>query len=217
MLPLPIHIYFEIAALLTSIILWYKLRHSSLFWLLPYLAFIVGIELTGRYIRTELRQPNAWLYNISVPIEFLFYGFIFYLHYNRYSFIQLAKFFLILFAVFALCNILFIQGFQSFNTNILKVGSFSMIILACLYFTELLSRNERVNLLREPMFWLTTGVFLFNTGEFFYSLFSDYLIKSHLDKPRKIFSSINNKLIWVLYTCIAISIICTKPRKHQKA
>jgi len=217
MFPLPIHIYFEIAALLTSIIFWYKLRHSKLCWLLPYLIFIVAIELSGRYIRTELHQPNAWLYNISVPIEFLFYGLIFYLHYNRNSFIQLTKFFLILFAIFALCNILFIQGFQKFNTNILKVGNFSMIILGCLYFTELLSRNERVNFLREPMFWLATGILLFNTGEFFYSLFSDYLIKNHLDKPRKIFSSINNKLIWVLYTCIVISIICTRPRKHQKA
>jgi len=124
---------------------------------------------------------------------------------------------LILFAIFVFCNMLFIQRFQKFNTNILKVGSFSMIILACLYFTELLSRNERINFLQEPMFWLATGVFLFNTGEFFYSLFSDYLIKNHLDKPRKIFSSINNKLIWVLYTCIAISIICTRPRKYQKA
>ena len=217
MFPLSIQIYFEIAALITSIVFWYKLRYTKLSWLLLFLIFIVAIELTGRYLRTELRQPNAWLYNISVPVEFLFYGFIFYLHYNRNSFIQLAKFFLILFAVFALCNILFIQGFQKFNTNILKVGSFSMIILACLYFTELLSRNERINLLREPMFWLTTGVFLFNTGEFLYSLFSDYLIKNHLDKTRKIFSSINNKLIWVLYTCIVISIICTRPRKHQKA
>src|SRR5688500_16270722 len=99
MFPLPIHIYFEIAALATSIIFWYKLRHTKLSWLLPFLIFIVVVELTGRYIRKELHQPNAWLYNISVPIEFLFYGFIFYLHYYKKSFKQTAKLFLILFLV----------------------------------------------------------------------------------------------------------------------
>jgi hypothetical protein len=150
-----------------------------------------------------------------VPIEFLFYGFIFYLHYTRRSFVQIAKYFLILFAVFSVGNILFVQGFYKFNTNILKLGSFFMIILSCLYFTELLTRDEPVNYLKEAMFWLTAGVFLFNTGEFFYSLFSDYLIRHHLDRTRKIFSEINNKLIWVLYTCIVISIVCTG-KKQQK-
>lgn len=92
-----------------------------------------------------------------------------------------------------------------------------MIILSGLYFVELLSRDDQFGLITEPMFWIAIGVFLFNTGEFFYTLFSDYLIKNHLDRTRKIFSSINNKLIWVLYTCIAISIICIKQRRYQKA
>jgi hypothetical protein len=215
MFPLSIQIYFEIAALLASIIFWYKLRHTRLCWLMPYFIFIVSIEITGRYIRTELKQPNAWLYNISVPVEFLFYALIFYLHFRRQSFLQIAKYFLIVFSVFAICNLFFIQGFYKFNTNILKVGSFCMIVLCCFYFVELLSSDENTYLLKDPMFWLTTGVLLFNTGEFFYTLFSDYLIKNHLDSTRKIFSSINNKLIWVLYTCIIISIICSVPRKQK--
>lgn len=217
MFPLPIHIYFEIAALLASIIFWYKLKNTRLKWLLPFMIFMVSIELSGRYIRIELRQPNAWLYNLSVPIEYLFYALLFYLHYGRKVFKQTAIGFLIGFSIFALCNILFIQGIERFNTNILKAGSFCMIILSCLYFVELLSREDHFNLISEPMFWIATGVFLFNTGEFFYTLFSDYLIKNDLDKTRKIFSSINNKLIWVLYTCIVISIICTKQKKFQKA
>lgn len=217
MFPLPIHIYFEIAALLASLIFWYKLKQITLCWLLPFMIFIVSIELTGRYIRTELHKPNAWLYNLSVPIEYLFYAFLFYLHYQRKIFRQAAIAFLIGFLIFAVCNIMFIQGIERFNTNILKVGSFCMIILSCLYFVELLSRDEQFRLLYEPMFWIATGVFLFNTGEFFYNLFSDYLIKNHFGKTRKIFASINNKLIWVLYTCIAISIICVRQRKYQKA
>ena len=205
------------AALLTSLIFLDKLRFSKLYRLLPFMIFIVSIELTGRYIRTGLHQPNAWLYNLSVPIEYLFYTFLFYLNYQRKVYKQAAVAFLISFTIFSVSNILFIQGIERFNTNILKIGSFCMIVLSCLYFVELLSREDQFNLISEPMFWIAAGVFLFNAGEFFYTLFSDYLIKNHLDKTRKIFSSINNKLIWVLYTCIAISIICIKQRKHQKA
>lgn len=216
MFPFPIHIYFELAALVATIIFWYKLRLTRWYWLLPFLIFIVGVELTGRYIRTELKQPNAWLYNISVPIEYLFYSFLFYLSYQREIFKKLIVAFLIGFSIFAIINIFLIQGFERFNTNILKVGSFCMIVFSCLFFVELLSREEEFRLVEEPMFWIATGIFLFNTGEFFYTLFSDYLIKNHLDRTRKIFSSINNKLIWVLYTCIVISIVCIKQKKYQK-
>ena len=215
MFPLSIHIYFEIAALLTSVLFWYKIKDTRLRWLLPFLFFMVAVELYGRYLRKELHQPNAWLYNVSVPIEYLFYTVIFWRHYTTDLFKKIAQTFLILFFAFVLTNLIFIQGFEKFNTNILKVGSFSMIILCCLYFVELLKYEGDIQLLREPMFWIASGVFLFNTGEFFYTLFSDYLIQNHLDRARTIFSTINNKLIWVLYTCLGISIVCMK--KPQKA
>jgi dipeptide/tripeptide permease len=215
MFPLPLHIYFEIAAFLTSVIFWYKIKHTRLRWFLPFLLFIVVIELYGRYIRKELHQPNAWLYNISVPVEYIFYAFIFWFHFKTKFFQQVTAVFLMLFPVFVLTNIFFIQGFQNFNTNILKAGSFSMILLSCLYFVELLQQEKETRLLKEPMFWIATGVFLFNTGEFFYTLFSDYLIENHLDKARHIFSTINNKLIWVLYTCLAISFLCTEKRPQK--
>ena len=163
MFPFSIHNYFEFAALIACIIYWRKIRGTKLHWLLPFLIFIIAIEMYGRYLRAELRVNNAWLYNISVPIEFLFYGFIFYLHFDRKGFKQTARIFLIGFFVFCVFNLVFIQGVVKFNTNILKLGNFCMIILSCLYFIELLSRDVRINLIREPMFWLTTGIFLFNT------------------------------------------------------
>src|SRR5258705_7636789 len=120
MFPLPDHIFFEIGALLTSILFWYKIKNTKLCWLIYFMIFIVGVELYGRYLRKELHEPNLWLYNISIPIEYLFYGLLFYLHYTRKLFLQIAIFFLIFFSIFAISNILFIQGFEKFNTNILK-------------------------------------------------------------------------------------------------
>lgn len=217
MFPLPIHILFEIGCFLISLVFWYKIRNSKLRWFMPFLLFMVVVELYGRYLRKELLQPNAWLYNLSVPIEYLFYSFIFLIHYKSKLFQNAVKIFMVLFFIFIVANILVIQGFHKFNTNILKIGSFSMIILSCLYFTELLKTESRINLLSEPLFWIATGVFLFNTGEFLYSLFSDFLIINHLDRTRIIFVTINNKLIWLLYTCLAISFLCIAGKKLQRA
>ena len=124
MFPLPLHIYFEIAALIASIIFWRRIQHTILKWFIPFLAFIVAVELTGRYIGKVLRQPNVWLYNISIPIEYLFISFIFYSYYRKRANQYLAMWFLILFTVFVLFNITLIQGMNKFNTNTLVFGSF---------------------------------------------------------------------------------------------
>src|SRR5688500_7923249 len=123
MFPLPLHMYFEIAALIASIIFWRRIQHSLLKWFMPFLAFIVAIEMTGRYIGKELRHPNVWLYNISIPMEYLFMSFIFYSFFEKRSNQYLAMCFLILFSVFVVFNITLIQGMNKFNTNTLVVGN----------------------------------------------------------------------------------------------
>lgn len=215
MFPLTAHMYFEMAALVASVIFWHRIKHTHLRWFLPFLLFIVLIELSGRYIRKELHLPNAWLYNISVPIEYCFYTFILWAYFKSAKVRRITAAFLLCFFLFCLANMFFVQGFRKFNTNILKVASFAMIVLSCLYFTELMRLEHQVDLLREPMFWIVTGLFLFNAGEFFYSLFSDYLITHRMDRTRYIFASINNKLIWVLYTCFIISFLCSESRRQK--
>src|SRR5215213_9009896 len=100
MFPIPLHIYFELAALTLSIIFWKRINQGPLKWFFPYLVLIVAVELTGRYIRRELHQPNVWLYNLSIPLEYLFQGFVFYSFFKNISNHYLAKWFLFLFFCF---------------------------------------------------------------------------------------------------------------------
>lgn len=174
-----------------------------------YLLFIVIVELTGRYIGRVLVEPNFQLFNISVPIEYIFFSFIFYREFQTQKNKLIAKIFLIIFPVFAIINWLFIEGPKQFNTNFLKVGSAAMILLACLYMTELLLRDRRINLFKAPMFWITTGVFIFNAGEFVYSAMS-HVIFQNWSNWLIVVSKINHSLIYVLYSCIIIGIIALK-------
>lgn len=208
MFPLPLFYYFEFGALFFSLVMWKYIRENSFRWFPLYLFFILTVELTARYIRKEHHQPNVWLYNFSIPVEYLFFAFIFYSFYKKGSFKYLAIWFVLLFSVFVILNISIIQGISIFNTNTLMVGSFFMIVLSLSFLYQLYETGEQ-KLFRQPMFWLSVGVLFFNAGEFSYDLLSKYLINAEIDKAAQFFASINNKLIFLLYSCLIISFLCT--------
>ena len=218
MFPLAPNMYFEIGAFITSVVLWPRLRATKLRWLLPYLLLIVSVEMTGRYITYNLHKPNFWLYNFSIPAEYLFYSYIFLLHFRRGTHKGIAKWFLLLFLGFIVVNLFFIQGISAFNSNFLKVGSLAMIIFSCLYFVEILTADEVVNTLALPEFWLVVGIFLFNTGEFFSGVLSEIFVEQW-QKWRRSYATINSGLIYLLYSCIITSIILAsfKSKKQSTA
>jgi len=202
--------YFEMAALATSLLCITSLKETRLRWFIPFLAFIVLVELTGHYLTYVLGQPNAWLYNLSVPVEYLFYSGIYLLHYSSRVNRVIAKGFLALFTLFAIISIVFITGLQTFNSNFLLVGSFFMIIFCLSYLFELYNNVEEGFIWQNPMFWVTVGVFLFNAGEFSYNLLSKYFIDKEVDPTLDLFRSINNRLILVLYSSFIVAFLCQK-------
>lgn len=210
MFPLPPFYYFEIGALIISVVFLYKFDNRPLRWFIPFLLLIICTELFARYYRKELHQPNTWIYNMSIPIEYLFYGFIIGSLCLTEKFRRVIFYTTILLGIWALINLLFIQGHTFLNTNTLKAGSILMIVFSCIGLIDLFTNDNHRQLLRNPLFWICTGVLVFNTGEFLYMFFFDIFLKNGWDKTAKVFGSINNKLIYVLYTSISIAIICTK-------
>lgn len=217
-MPLPLFFYFELLAFVTSAVFLFKAKNRSLRWFPYYLFFIICVEFTAVYIRTVLHQPNVWLYNFSIPVEYLFFGLVFFINLRSLSNRYLARWFLILFSGFAIFNIAFIQGLGKFNSNIVLVGSFFMILLSSIMLFEIYSKDQASTIWIESLFWIASGVLLFNAGEFTYNLLSHYLINKEIDKAAQFFASINNKLIFVLYSCLTIGFVCTKiTGKSKKA
>ena len=210
MFPLPLVIYFETIVFLISATLLYKFNNKPLHWFIPFLLLMVCTEFAGLYLRKALGQSNTWLYNISIPLEYLFYSFIIGSLCLIKSFKKLIFFCSGIFACWIFINLLFIYGITELNTNTLKTGSCFMIFISGLGFVDLFKHDSHFSLLENPLFWICTGVLFFNTGEFLYFFFFDVFLKNGWDKTAKLFASINNKLVYVLYTCISIAIICSK-------
>lgn len=210
MFPLPLHIYFEIAAFLVSILCWRSLSKTGLRWFLPFLLFIVIVELTARYLSYELKQPNAWLFSLSIPCEYCFYAFIFWTAFTINRFKKIALGFIVLFLLYNIFSMIFITGLRFFDMNVLVVGNLAMVVLCILFFIDLYNSSDTQPVLKNSVFWIITGIFLFNAGEFSYNLLSMLIIDEGFDSTLKIFRSINNSLILVLYSCFIIGFICQK-------
>ena len=210
MFPLPLFYYFEFMAFIASLIFLNNSKNKSLQWFRYYLFFIILVELTARYIRKVHHEPNVWLYNFSIPVEYLFYTIIFYFNYRLSFNKHFAKWFLILFFGFVIINLSVIQGIGTFNSFTVLIGSFFMILLSAMMLYDMLIGQEGNNILLKPLFWIAIGVLLFNAGEFTYDVLSNYLINAEIDKAASFFAKINNKLILVLYSCLTIGFICSK-------
>lgn len=212
----PFHIYFEIAALLCAVIFFKSLRKSGFDLFAPYLAFIVLVEVLGWYLPVYLKQHTGWVFNISVPVEYLFFSFIFHQHYQKKINKRIVIVFIVFFAGYMLYYSLF-KNIKYFNAYYLLIGSFVMILMSIAYFFEQFYKNETGNIWNEPMFWITAGVLLFNIGEFSYDLVSNFIIKNLFDPINVLFREVNNKLIILLYLLISIGlIICRKKSKQSR-
>jgi hypothetical protein len=210
MFPLKPYFYIELAAFITSIIFFKYLKGSRWQWLPFFLLLMLFTELAGRYMRKVLSIPNTPLFNITIPLEYLFYAFLF------YSFIQYKTFktcaAIIFWAIFlfAVVNISFFQSFYLLTTNTLKFGSICMIFISGLTLIDLLTSDFKFPIYKIPLFWIAIGVLIFNVGEFIYLSIFNLLLKYDWDKAATLFANINNKLIYVLYGSIIICILCMK-------
>lgn len=214
MYPLSIGDYFELGAFIVSVLAYRRLKGTSFRWFPLFLFFIVLVELIGRYIRIVLLEKNAWLFNISTTVEFLFYAYIFQLELRDPTLKKAASRFIILYPVLVLLNLLFVQGFWVFHSYTMVVGSIFMIIFCSLYFFELLQHPLEGELRKDPMFWFSTGVLFFYLGDLSYNLLFNLLQTYAVTTGRMLFQSINNNLILMLYSCFIIAFLCRRsPRK----
>ncbi|NOT50315.1 MAG: hypothetical protein HOP10_03450 [Chitinophagaceae bacterium] len=201
-------------ALITSIICWNDIKKGKLRWLPFFFFFILCVELTGTYFK-KVPYANAKLYNFSIPIEYLFYLFLFKLHGKKI----LKKFAVLAMLVLATATIFYFinQPLRDFHAKVLLTGQATVILCCCVYFFEKFGNVEDESLLRDHFFWITSGLLLFNLEDFVYFLLYDILKANNWDPGDKWFKLINNSLLLLLYLSYIIAILIYRNNKQRNA
>lgn len=158
--------YFLYLSFLCGIALYFRrgvelyLRIFPIFLLTAILIDFVALWLTRK------TGNNVVLFNFYTTYEFCFYLFVLEEIVNN----KIAKMIVInliwIYPCLALGNIFFIQGVNNWHSVTYSLGSFLIIILCIYYFLEIFRLPKSVKLLREPAFWICTGLLFFNCCSF---------------------------------------------------
>ncbi len=166
-------------------------------------AFIVEwFGFYSLYLSSD-KRINSLIYAIYNPLEFTIIGLYFYYIVNAK---KTKKLFILLIILVVLIEVTStILKFSMFKT--LMIAFFFSSILSLVYFKQLLDSD--VNVVKNPNFWIVTGILFFNAGFFFLSGFVSYLSQKDLELARKLFS-INHLLNIIYYSLVAYGFICQR-------
>jgi hypothetical protein len=207
MLPLSLINYFELVTFFISLFAYPDLKGTPLRHFPFFLAAIVLVELTGRYLRAQLLQPDT--VTLTTTAGFVFYTYIFRSYLQDPFSRRVALVFMIAYPSLVLIQSLMMQGFPS-RSYLPSVGAVFMVLFGFRYFYELLLHPLEGRLRQDTMFWIITGILFFHLGSLSYNLLFNLLEKYTAGEGRKLFQSINNNLILMLYSCFIIAFLCKR-------
>ena len=130
---------------------------------------------------------NHFIVNLSLFPEFIFYGLIYLFSAENTPAKRVITYTGILLMVFTIYNMVFVQGFRTFNTYTRHAAAVAVIIYSLVYLYQLLKKDEVVYFKKEWMFWITTGILVSTLIPIFYYSLFDYIQQNKLDEGGIIF------------------------------
>jgi len=197
-----------LASLRTFILPPQKDRYLKLF--PPFLFLTLVAEIVGQYM-SHKRQINAVLYNPFSVFEFCFYFWIISLLVKNKGIKKIIRIAMIVYAIAAIINIGWIQGIKTFHTNSYGLGCLLIVACCIYYFLELFRTRQNTKLIRNPAFWICSGLLIFYCCTF--PLIG--LLEYWSNMPRVLidnFKLIVDSLNILLYTFFTIAFLCNRTR-----
>lgn len=212
-----LYLFCEIASFVTAIFFYVQKRNKILLYFIPFLFLTVVVELLGRLWASEIAFIKYAMYNIFTSLEFIFYAFLFYIHFKKRNLKLLILLFIPLFILATVLNFVFIQGLnKTFNTYTFLFGSFFVVIFCCCFFYEaVLPDKIDQQLSKQPFFWIVSGLLIYYLGSVIINALFEYLTSNDLrEEGTRIYGIINNSLIVILYTSFCIAFyLCPDNKK----
>jgi hypothetical protein len=206
-MPLPFYNYFIVISLVASLIAYFKWKEELYLKVFPLFLLISMIAEIVAYQLAEKNGNNTVVSNCFSTFEFVFYFYV--LHdviHNRK-----AKKIIFhigwVYVALVVVNFIFIQKITEFATTTYAVGCLMIVAICIYYFLELFQLSRSVDLLRQPAFWICSGLLFFYACSFPIFGFAKYInslpsiLVGHLN-------GILNLLNVFLYSSFTIAFLC---------
>ena len=202
------YIFSIILSLAASLSVYFQRKDDSyLKWFTPFLfitLLVEGVSWFGLFNE----KGNHVMYNVfSSVVEFSFYFFILGEIIKSKRVKRIIRVVLYVYVPVALGNIIFIQKFVGFPSLTYDFGCLFMVAICIYYFFELFQFPHSVALVRQPSFWICSGLLFFYCVSF--PIFGPIRILSALPLVfSKNFAVIINLLNVLLYSSFTIAFLC---------
>jgi hypothetical protein len=197
---------FEILALLVSTLIYSRKNvHLYLRFFPIFLLITIVVEVIGFALREKGLGSNP-LCNFLTVLEFVFYFFVLRLSIKDSRVRRIILYFTILYPIIAIVYILS-QNFYAFHSLTYNIGAISIVCFCVYYFYEVFKTPVINNLLKEPSFWICTGLLIYYSctvpliGVFNY-------INTKIELEQSVFALILTITNVLLYSSFIIAFIC---------
>lgn len=188
----------------------YKLLSNQLKILLLLFAILLIRDVIASFYAI-LKHNNLFLYNLSSIIEVIITGLIFISYIRNVK----VKLFILLLGIFCLSLNLFFWDYNEFSSIILTSTRLFQLIMAIIYYVEVVSEFKHENIIQSSLFWVNNGFIIQATGTFFISLFSGVVLSSQA--PNQLFATYWNTYLVMNITFYAFCAVGMWMARYEKA
>jgi hypothetical protein len=172
--------------------------------------FILPLEVAG-VVLMLLHRNNLFLMPIYTVGECWLLALV-YRHTLRWTpFTRLMPWLVGAFAAYAVADSLLAPGLTQFRPGQQVIQSIIILVFVALYFRKLLNELRVEQPQREPMFWVSTGLFVYSLGYLQIALFSNYLLQYSRQLNMSIWA-VHSLLYIVLHACLGFA-LWLRPQK----
>ncbi|MGI4834147.1 MAG: hypothetical protein ACRYFK_11875 [Janthinobacterium lividum] len=193
-----------LAALVGGLLRFYRLP-LALRYLLGAAAWSLTIELVARALILQ-HLPNLLLIPLDVVGELTLLALMYQAALRSAALNRWLPIGLALFAGYALLSVLAAPWAVKFRADLQVTENCLLLVLVVLYFRQLLSQLAVRHLEREPLFWVSAGLFIYCLGKIQIVLFSDYLLQHYSRQLNQAVWGVHLLLLLVLNSCYAVAL-----------
>jgi hypothetical protein len=175
--------------------------------LFPFFLLISFIVETIAWRLSSNGKSNLFLYNFFTVFYVDFYLFVLLNIIRKQKVKRVVLYVVVIFTLIATFNFLFYQGLNQFHSLTYSIGSFCIVAICSYYFLELFQLSHSVDLVREPGFWICSGLIFFFSCSF--PIFGTINMLNSL--PKVLINNIGVLLAILnilLYTLYSIAFLC---------
>ena len=179
-------------------------------YLVGLLWFVLPLNVASLVLMLQQRN-NLFLMPVYAGGEFLGLALVYRQALQSAAFTRVLPWLAGGFAAYTLADSLFGPGITLFRPSQQVLQSILVLGLVGLYFRKLLQELRVQSLAREPMFWVSTGLFVYFVGYLQIALFSNYLLHYSNQLNLNIWA-VHSLLFIVLYSCYCLA-LWLRPQK----